>query len=405
MKKIIAMGAAVALAASMFAAEPAANVSVAEFNGNATVKWGVNLDTKKTGFENTTWGSLKFNLFDQGDKSTSGEGIWGELKIKVDPDYNKALAWDNGNFVGGAAIVDVAKINFGDKVYVGIKSGDTTVGTFKVLQAINSDAALLSDVGANATQGIVAGYSDNNFGFDVDFRSTDLYTDEYKMAAEATLKGSNEFLADLEAKAGVTYEFKDNAKIAYAGSVAYKLPISGDFYVKPMAGYTGSNKNESKVAASLILGWGNQGWGNPGVYFLDSDGNITPGLSVSYVKDLKTASDLGTVYASFYLGSLVENLKAAADLNVELTKDADAKMEARAGVAYDVKVDSLTITPKAGMSWKNKAVGKSTLVKAGVDLNGLVPNTTFGVEYVSGNLLADPDPVKGTVNLSCQIHF
>ena len=66
MKKIIAMGAAVALAASMFAAEPVANVAVTEFTGNASVEWGVDLDTKKTGFKNSTESHLKFKLFDGG---------------------------------------------------------------------------------------------------------------------------------------------------------------------------------------------------------------------------------------------------------------------------------------------------------------------------------------------------
>ena len=60
MKKIIAMGAAVALAASMFAAEPAANAAVTEFTGNASVEWGVDLDSKKTGFKNSTDAQLKF---------------------------------------------------------------------------------------------------------------------------------------------------------------------------------------------------------------------------------------------------------------------------------------------------------------------------------------------------------
>ena len=70
MKKIVAMGAAVALAASMFAAEPVANPQVLEFNGNASVEWGVDLDAGKTGFKNTQEASIKAKLFDGGDKAT-----------------------------------------------------------------------------------------------------------------------------------------------------------------------------------------------------------------------------------------------------------------------------------------------------------------------------------------------
>ncbi len=405
--------AAAAMATAMFAGEPAANVNVAEFNGNATVKWGVNLDTNKTGFKNETWTKIKLNLFDQGNKATTGDDIWGELVIKVDPDYNPAAALvgenaDAATLQAGKAIVDVAKIHFGEKFYVGIKSGDTQVGELKVVRALNGDAALLGNVGANYTQGIVAGYSDNNFGLDVDFRSnpdaTSQYTDDYGMAAEATLKGSNEFVADLEAKAGVTYEFTDDAKIAYAVSAGYKIAVNDEYYLKPVVGYTASNKDESKIAASLVFGWGNQGWGNPGVYFIDGDMNKTPGISVDYVNNLEDDADLGKIYAAFYLGDKVENLKAAADMNVTLIKDADTAITAKAGCAYDIKSDDITVTPKAGISFANEAAGKSILVKAGVDLNGLIDNTTLGVEYVSGNLQADPT-VKGTVDVFAKIHF
>ncbi|MDY3130749.1 MAG: autotransporter, partial [Treponema sp.] len=137
MKKIVAMGAAVALAASMFAAEPAANAAVTEFTGNASVEWGVNLDTNKTGFKNSTDQHLKFKLFDGGSKSTEGSGVWAELKIKSADDWGPAWKAEDGGCAAMKAVVDTAKIHF-DNFYIGILAGDTQTGALKFTRAIKS---------------------------------------------------------------------------------------------------------------------------------------------------------------------------------------------------------------------------------------------------------------------------
>lgn len=431
MKKIVAMGAAVALAASMFAAEPAANAAVTEFTGNASVEWGVNLDTNKTGFKNSTDQNLKFKLFDGGSKSTEGSGIWAELKIKSVDDWGPAWKAENGTCTAQKAKVDTAKIHF-DNFYVGILEGDTQTGALKFTRAIKSgdsdNGKLLSDVGpADYTQGIVAGYDDSNFGVAVDFRSRKAntetnpaedpkydgtqYTNDYAMAAEVTLKDSNEYLSGLEVKGGYSYEFADKPLMGYSGSVAYKATVSGDYYVKPAFGYTGASLDGTttvnKIAGAVIFGWGDTADANAGVYFLDNDAatkKVTPGVSVSYEKDIKDDSNNGKIEAAFYLGNLVENLKAAALLDTTLVKEGDTPITVLAGCAYDVKADDITITPKAGISFKNKAAGNEVNVKAGVDVAGLINNTTFYAVYASNNLKADSDK-KGTVNVGCKIAF
>lgn len=413
MKKIIAMGAAVALAASMFAAEPAANAAVTEFTGSASVEWGVDLDTNKTGFKNSTTSSLKFKLFDGASKSTEGSGIWAELKITAG---NPALKAENGTFTAVIPTVDTAKIHI-NNFYVGILAGDTQTGALKFTRAIKSgdsdNGKLLSDVGpADYTQGIVAGYDDSNFGVAVDFRSSKAvqYTNDYAMAAEVTLKDSNEYLSGLEVKGGYSYEFADAPVMGYSGSVAYKATVSGDYYVKPAFGYTGASLDGTaivnKIAGAVIFGWGDTADANAGVYFLDNDAakKVTPGVSVSYVKDIKADLNNGEIEAAFYLGNLVENLKAAALLDTTLVKEGDTPITVLAGCAYDVKADDITITPKAGISFKNEAAGNEVMVKAGVDVAGLINNTTFYAVYASNNLKADSNK-KGTVNVGCKIAF
>ena len=222
MKKIVALGAIAALAGGMiFADEPAIDMKVAEFNGNATVKWGMDLDAGQHGFDNSTGDTnLKVNLWNEGTKATEGDGIWGEIEIK-----GKGLTVKNGAFDGdGTVSVEKALIHLGDKAYIGIKSGDTQVGAYKfdgaIRSADNDNAKWLSDVGpANFTQGIVLGYGDDNFGIDVDFRSyyNDAegkeththYTSAYGIAAEAKLKDSNEFVSGLALDAGVAYNLTD----------------------------------------------------------------------------------------------------------------------------------------------------------------------------------------------------
>ena len=449
MKKIVSILAVAAMAASMFAADPAFAPSLAEYSGNQSVTWGIDLDSNKTGFKNDGSATLKFNLFTAGDKTTSGDSdIWAELKIKNDAKDT------TGAMVLPGASVETAKFHIYN-MYVGIKSGDTQTGALKFTRAIksgdNDNGKLLSDVGPDKyTQGIVAGYDDSNYGVAVDFRSklngTDQYTNDYALAAEATLKDSNEFLSGLEVKGGYSYEFADKPLMGYSGSVAYKATISGDYYVKPAFGYTGTSKDgttTNMIAGALMFGWGDTADANAGVYFLDDDAakKVTPGVSVSYVKNLEVESDLGAMEIAFFSGSIVENLKAAALAEMQLVKDVDTVYTVKAGAKYDIKADKVTITPQAGFAMTSKTVkvnaGKeesweiiesdkvnngpayewkhndatfgsiedvpATLkVKVGVDVAGLINNTVFSCVWESGDLKADPAG-KGKVNLTAKI--
>ena len=438
--------AAVAMATSMFAADPAFAPSLAEYSGNQSVTWGIDLDNdNKTGFKNDGSATLKFNLFTAGDKTTSGDSdIWAELKIK-----NDAKDTTDAMVLPGAS-VDTAKFHIYN-MYVGIKSGDTLVGGCKPQTAIKSSNVGIEAVGpADYTQGIVAGYDDSNYGVAVDFRSklngTNQYTNDYALAAEATLKDSNEYLSGLEVKGGYSYEFADKPLMGYSGSVAYKATISGDYYVKPAFGYTGTSKDgttTNMIAGALMFGWGDTADANAGVYFLDDDAakKVTPGVSVSYVKDLEVESDLGAMEIAFFSGSIVENLKAAALAEMQLVKEADTVYTVKAGAKYDIKADKVTITPQAGFAMTSKTVkvnaGKeqsweikesekepdvpvyvwkenpatpgsvedvaATLkVKVGVDVAGLIDNTVFSCVWESGDLKADPAG-KGKVNLTAKI--
>ena len=82
MKKALVILMALSMVFAAFADEPALKNEVATFSGDASVTWGLDLDTFESGFQNATSGSFKFSLLSSGDKATTGDGIWGELKIK-----------------------------------------------------------------------------------------------------------------------------------------------------------------------------------------------------------------------------------------------------------------------------------------------------------------------------------
>ena len=189
MKKALSVFLMLALVGSVFAAEPVADVNIAEFKGDASVQWGVDLDTMKTGFKNSASVTLKLNLLNEGSKSTTGDGVWGELVIKTDGDtFAKATNTSSlGAGLGSVpmtVVVDKAQINFGP-AYVGITSGDTEVGKLKMDAAVKSadsdkNAMAIGGVGPkDFTQGITLGFDHDMFNVAADVRSYNSLTDIY----------------------------------------------------------------------------------------------------------------------------------------------------------------------------------------------------------------------------------
>ena len=461
MKKIIAITAMAAMvAAAAMADEPAVDLSIAEFKGDASVTWGVDLDadatTGRTGFKNEIGASIKLNIINAGDKSTEGEGVWGEAKVKLDNAF-VAKAEGDGSTMGladGKVLLDTAKIHIGD-LYIGIKAGDTQVGKLELPNALKSSKYGVGDKGPNATQGLVVGYGNDTFGIDVDFRSLpvgdDYYTDQYAAAAQFELKD----LAGLNVKAGASFGFDaadfGGTQLGLFGSVGYKLAM-GDNNLKISAGvgYDGNKVGDSlklqngQAAASVLYAWGDEVDENGGVYYLnDESKKRTPGVGVAVYVPLVKNTYLDIVPA-FYSGELVENLTASAIGEFEIPVGADwpdgtkIAMAFAGGVKYKVAVgDAITVTPQAGFRFADKNYAGGNIgslfigdkaenkdnsglvdnsfgadglfnVKAGVEIGGLIPNTTFEAWYQSRNLLSDdgdPNKKAGTFNIKAKVTF
>ena len=487
MKKALSVFLMAAMAFGAFADEPVADVKVAEFSGNAKVEWGVDLDSGKTGFKNTSRVDLKLNLLNNGTKSTTGDGVWGELVLKTDGD--SFIQWRNDNYAEGTnafaankgmtdalkykVYVDKAQINFGS-AYIGIKTGDTQTGKLKMDAAVRSAdsdyAVTIDNVGpAGYSQGIVAGYNHDMFKVDVDFRSfnqaettyatilaingnpaavdpvkegdivfldngntlavgkgskmigrtigqkadddveaSGQYTDNYAFALEGEFKA----VENLSVKAGVSYNFKDDVTnvLGFSASAGYKLALDDTFFVRPQIGFTGSNDTDAKVtttnmAAGVLFGWGDIGQDkNAGVYFLDGDANkkVSPGVSFIAGFDPSDTKKGTALRIAFYSGEIIPNLTAAADSDIIIADGQDTRVSFAAGAKYAIAVDALTVTPQAGIELKNKAAGDSLKVKAGVDVAGLIDNTTLSAVWASNNLNAESNKM-GTLNFGAKI--
>ena len=317
MKKALVLLLALSMVFGAFADEPVANVNVSEFSGEASVTWGVDLDESRTGFKNDAKVTLKLNLIDGGDKSSTGEGVWGEIKIKTDGDtFDKV----EGNDVAFGTVnlpakvkVDVAKLHFGDNAYIGIKSGDTQVGEYKLDTAVAAEKTKNGNVGdGDYKNGIVAGYGNDMFSVDVDFRSADIklykpvaarqaivlakskadddgkitytlgdgtshkteanynigqvitipagskvensqYSNMYSFAIDGSLKA----VENLTLKGGYSADFanKQDELLETGFYVAsdYKLGLNDTFYLKPQVGYVQAfSKNEYKVGDTSV---------------------------------------------------------------------------------------------------------------------------------------------------------
>jgi len=439
MKKIIAITAMAAMvAAAAMADEPDVDLKIAEISGNAKVTWGIDLDsnavTGRTGFKNEEEAKLKVNIANGGSKFTEGEGVWGELEVKV----GDALTATNGALGGGSASINTAKLHVGD-LYIGIRSGDTQVGDYNVPNAVKSSTIGIGKKGESKTQGLVVGYGNDLFGIDVDFRSepdgTDYYTDDYALAAEASLKD----LSGLSAKAGASFAFKSKL-LGVEGSVDYKLPLGDNFLkVGVGAGFekaSGASLSNGEVAAGVVFGWGDEAEEAAGFYYLGSKDNTkkrTPGVGVAVYLPLYTHTYLDIV-PSFYSGEIVENLTAAVLGEVIIPIDnagINMGMAVAGDVSYKLAVgDAISVTPKAGFRFANADYigGKASAIfttantdnsglsdltpagtsgllnfKAGVEIGGLIPNTTFDAWYQSRNLTGSGNGKAGTFNISAKI--
>ena len=388
MKKALSVFLMLALVGSVFAAEPVADVNIAEFKGDASVQWGVNFDTGKTGFKNSADVTLKLNLLNEGSKSTTGDGVWGELVIKTDGDtFAKATNTSNIALPAMKVVVDTAKIHFGP-AYIGITSGDTQTGKLKMDAAIKSadsdNAVTVPDVGpGNYSQGITLGYDHDMFSVAADVRSFgEVYSfwhietngpgvamsvlDPVKYAGVLTDVKNYHFIDETEAKR-VAGLLRDN----YA-----KAPVQ--------AGYTVEVVKDGDFTPA-----GNQ-YNNAYAFALEGE-----------VKPIENLSIKAGVSYNYKMKN-VDYIKIDMDdpVNPEVTaekKDLDSILGYSASVGYKMALnDTFYLRPQVGFAGFNNFTTKVEADKSGYTVAGglLFGWGEIGIDDNAGVYFLDDDAAK-----------
>ena len=230
--------------------------------------------------------------------------------------------------------------------------------------------------------------------------------------------------------------FTNNPVIGIGAIAGYKLAIGESFYLKPTVAYNaaivsagGTTTVGHGLVGGVLFGWGDTADANAGVPYLDNDQTkkVTPGVGVALAIDgLGSTAVTTKLVPSFYSGDLIPNLKAGVVAELNLSNATNFSIAG--GAKYTLAVgDSVKISPYGGARFisngastsvfgvdnKNNAGNSDRVkkandnilnVKAGVELGGLISNTTFDVWYQSCNLANTGAGAKaGTINVSCKI--
>lgn len=397
MKKALVILMALSMVFVAFADEPAVKNEIASFTGNASVTWGVDLDAGKTGFKNAEEAKLKFTLIGKGDKSTTGEGVWGELKIKAGDASEVEVNGADGTVPVKKVTVDVAKIHITDMIAIGIREGSNKYGSYKPVTAVKSDTHYpIDSVGGNVTDGITVEVAlPNLLNLNIDFRSVEQYTNNYGIGASVELKA----VEDLSVKAGFGIDFYNNNPWGLSASADYKLGLSDTMYLKPQVGFTMTNAaNSGVITTALLVGWGKE---NQDTNIKWVSKKVSDGFSVATKIALADGSAI-PLCVGVWDSTFVENLKVGAQFHVN-----DLKNFALNTLAFEFAYDLDGIKPAIAFAMdKGGDLGWTDDMKlsAKVDFTGFVANTTFTLAYESGNLKASSNQA-GKIDLTAKISF
>ena len=373
MKKIFGIILAICCLGSAFAGNPTENYSIAEFSGEAGVKYVQNLDykadTNKFGFENWANANLKINLLNGDNATTKGKGIWGEIKVKIDtPD---ALPNPGQLNIDKTAAVDTAKIHFVD--------GDFAVALNILAPSLelgNASIAAATGTTESTTKNKVADY---NTGFAVEI--TTPVADVNVKVADNGVAAEKKFGFAADAKLKAVENLDVNGAFAYADETTafraganYKLAINDKLYVKPAVDYT--QKGEAKdLAAGILFGWGADEQ-EPGLDYIAD--KCADGVSVVFGTDLTEKA--GNVVVGFYDSTLVAGLKVGAQFGTTLANFGRGKLAVAA--KYGTDIDIITVSLHGGVEL-TLADETTTNFKYGIKLNtdDVIDNTDLYVSY------------------------
>ena len=415
MKKALAILLALSMVFAAFADAPAADFSVVSVTGSASLEWESNLEAETNGFKNSTEAVVKINLFNGGDASTSGDGMWGELKVVTDKDGFVEVKGDATpafaskiETVPMFAKIDTAKIHFVD--------GDVAIALNILKPSLSLGEVVLPTAASGETKSDkfdVTGALTNGFALevktspiDVNFKVMDngvAADKEWGFGADATIKA----VENLNLKAGFAYAFE---KTAFVASADYKLAIDEKLYVKPAVAFGLEGDAKKELAASALFGWGTEGQEPDFIKdgLKDKDGNDTrfipnkcaDGFSVTFTTNMADPA-VNTISFGLYDSTLLEGLKVGAAYGANL--DDFGKGNLSLAAKYGTDIDILTIALDFGFR-TTFGTEKSSLYAYAVEVStdDVIDNTKLYAKYES--LTAEgADTAKGKITVGAKI--
>ena len=393
MKKALAILLVVAMAFGAFADDPAANISLADFNGSATINYTYDLDSEKFGLGNETAANLKFNLFNGGSKATSGDGVWGELAIGTgDPTAVESTKDAQGtSFAIPTVSVNTAKIHFvnGDVgIALNILKPELKLGGYSVPAATGVTEGT-KDVDMSLSNGLALEIV------------TDPINVTFKYAENGLNKAADKklgFGADFSLKAvdnlGLYGAFIYQEKMALKAGANYNFKVEDSaLYVKPGVEFQLNDKAKTLVAG-LLFGWGTEGQ-EPGLDYVDN--KTADGISVGIISDLDKTNSL---VIGFYDSTLLEGLKVGANYAAAFDGFADGTVNF--GAKYDKAWEDVALALHGGVTVDlNKDAAATIDYKYGVKLTNttLIDNTDLWIAYENAK------DKKGNIVVAAKIHF
>ena len=413
MKKIVGIIAGLALIAGFaFADAPAINVSEYSFSGKASLEWIADLDKETTGMKNHDEASFGLKFIKKGDKSSTGDGVWGEIKIEA----GDAEAKNGAAVTVPTASVKTATIHFLDDGFyldMDILNHGLGIGGGDIITATSGKKAFPdAKVTITGAQGFTL-----NFGVKdtIDFGlvfvdNGQKIAKEKKFGFVFSVATGKDLVEGLGFKASAGYGTEANKFVA-AAKVDYKLAI-GDMYLKPAVGFALDEAEAKSLSAGLLFGWGADGVKAEFASFSNSITNVpdkcADGVSVYATVPLKDSPAIGFLFSAFDskfladFGVKIGAQLAVADLaNFGKGSDAfDAAIKWASGdLLGDWKVDA-----NAGIKFIIDGSKFGALYGAGISNSALIDNTKLYLNY-KGEHGADVNGanLKGTITLGCEI--
>ena len=428
MKKIVGIIAALALAGAVFADQPDVVPSVAKFDGSASIEYDINLDSEGFGIVNAETAEFEITFVTTGDKTTEGDGLWGELKIKFGDDPVKLASGADAYTVPKIA-VDTAKIHFTDDDFyavMNIKAPGLEVGGGDILTATWSAKAFPK---AAVTLTDKAGFT-LNFGltdvvdFNLQFADNGVKKADAKKFAfvfDASLKA----VENLGLYAGVGYG-TEVKKLVAAVKADYKLGLTDTLYLKPAVGFALDEAQGKNLTAGVLFGWGATGIDSADFAQFKGDlagatawdnvcENCADGVSVYAGVPLAENAKIELLISAFD-STFVEGLKFGAQFWVPNVSKFDDGWVADAAVKYasgDLLGD-WKLSANFGLEAEKLAEVKTGFLwGVGIENGAIIENTTLYANY-AGQAAKDIQKwdgsvkgidEKGTIKIGAKIHF